>query len=298
MHGSLSIIGAGRVGRTLARRLHKLGWSIEAVVARSEVSARKAVRWIGAGKPYALISRRVLAAHVILIATPDSAIELVARELARIGGEELSGKVVLHTSGALDACVLDIVRLHGAKVGSMHPLQSFSGVGLAPLEGKVFAIEGDPGAVRVARQLARVLGGSPVQITGSKKARYHAAATLAAGQILAVQEAATRLLMSAGMNRREAMRALLPLTRQVLDDFERLGARAAWTGPLERRDFGVVATHINAMREMPQEFAAAYVALNKLAAIVLSTDSAAILDELGQIFKTNKSIAKASGAIS
>jgi len=86
----------------------------------------------------------------------------------------------------------------------------------------------------VARQIARSLGGSPVRIPGGKKVLYHAAATMAASNVLAVEEAASQLLMSVGMKRRQATGALLTLTRQVLENMEQLGPRAAWTGPLAR----------------------------------------------------------------
>jgi predicted short-subunit dehydrogenase-like oxidoreductase (DUF2520 family) len=280
MAGTLSIIGAGRVGRALGRRLRELGWKIGAVVASSESSARKAVRSIGAGRAHAFLTRQVLAAQVILITTQDHSLATIAGELARIGAEELRGKIVLHTSGALSSDVLDPVRQCGAAVGSMHPLQTFSGVGVPPLEGRVFTIEGDVVAVRMARQMARALGAVPVQIEGSKKPLYHAAGALAAGNVLALMEAATRLMAAAGMKRREAVRALLPLTRQVLENFERLGPRAAWTGPLSRGDYGVVAAHTEAMKDLPPEFAQAYKEVNRLAAVVLAQDSASMLAEL------------------
>jgi predicted short-subunit dehydrogenase-like oxidoreductase (DUF2520 family) len=297
MRGSLAIVGAGRVGRALGRRLHELGWKIGTVVTRSDASARRAARFIGAGRAHGGLTRQVLNCEVILIATPDSAVRGVAVELARIGAEELRGKIVLHTSGALDASALDAVRGFGAAAGSMHPLQSFSGVGVPQLEGKVFAIEGDPPALRMARQMARALGGAPVPIDGGKKPRYHAAAAMAAGHVLAVMEAATRLLMSIGMNRREAVRALLPLTRQVLQNFERLGPRAAWTGPLARGDYEIVETHTEALRDAPKEFSEAYEAVNRLAALVLAQDSAGTLTELDRIFgnESIKARAKAAG---
>ncbi len=295
MPGSLSIIGAGRVGRALGRRLRELGWKIGAVVTRSETTARKAVRSIGAGHAHAFLTRQVLAAQVILITTPDHCVAGVAGELARVGAEELCGKIVLHTSGALSSKVLDPVKKCGAAVGSMHPLQTFSGVGVPPLDGKVFAIEGDTGAVRMARQIARSLGAVPVQIEGSKKPLYHAAGALAAGNVLALMEAATRLMTAAGMKRREAVRALLPLTRQVLENFERLGPRAAWTGPLSRGDYGVVSAHTEAMKDLPAEFAETYEAVNRLAALVLAQDSAAMLAELEKVAVNKKSRVKATG---
>src|SRR5215813_207971 len=102
----LSIIGGGRVGRSLGRRLREHGWKIAAVTARTAASARRATRFIGAGKPCGGLSRQVLASRVILMATPDDVLAAVAAELARIGAEELEGKIVLHTSGALDSHAL------------------------------------------------------------------------------------------------------------------------------------------------------------------------------------------------
>lgn len=268
------------MGRALGRRLHEQGWKIGAVVTRSHASARRATRFIGAGQPHGGLTRQVLNCSVILVATPDSAVRGVAEELARIGAEELNGKIVLHTSGALDASALNAVRTFGAAAGSMHPLQSFSGVGVPHLEGKVFAIEGDAAAVRMARQIARTLGGAPVHIDSGKKLLYHAGAVMAAGHVLALLEAAARLMMSIGMNRREAVRALLPLTRQVLQNFERLGPRAAWTGPLARGDYEVIEAHKKALQGAPREFSEAYEAVNRLAALVLAQDTAGTLAEL------------------
>jgi predicted short-subunit dehydrogenase-like oxidoreductase (DUF2520 family) len=295
MPGSLAIVGAGRVGRALGRRLRELGWTIGAVVTRSATSARKVVRFIGGGHAHAFLTRQVVAAQVILVTTPDRCVAQVAEELARIGAEELRGKVVLHSSGALSSGVLDPVKKCGAAVGSMHPLQTFSGVGVPPLEGKVFAIEGDTAAVRMARQIARALGAVPVHIDGAKKPLYHAAGALAAGNVLALMEAATRLMTAAGMKRREAMRALLPLTRQVLENFERLGPRAAWTGPLSRGDYGVVAAHMAAMKDLPPQFRETYLAVNCLAALVLAQDSAGMLAELDKVAGNKRTRVKATG---
>lgn len=295
MRGTLAIIGAGRVGRALGKSLRDQGWKIGVVVAHSEATARQAVRFIGDGKPQSTLTRLILSSAVILISTPDEAVGAIATELARIGAEELHGKVVLHTSGTLDATVLGPVKEFGATVGSIHPLQTFSRVSIPPLEGRVFAVEGDTIALRTARQIARLLGGIPVQIEGSKKPLYHAGAVLVAGLVLALEETGTRLLMSAGMKRREAIRALLPLTRQVLDNFEGLGAPAAWTGPLARGDFNVIATHLRELKDQPAEFAEAYVALNRLSARVLSREPARLLAGLDKIFLKENCKGKVSG---
>ena len=272
MRETLAIVGAGRVGRALGRRLRELGWKIGAVVTRNESSARRAVRFIGEGTPLATMSRQILASTCILIATPDSAVASVADELTRIGEEELKGHVILHTSGTLDSTVLHAARARGAAVGSMHPLQTFNGVTVPPLDDKIFAIEGDAQAVRKARKIARAVGGAPSPIEAPNKPLYHAAGALAAGHALVVVESAIQLLMALGTKRSEAMRALLPMTKQVLQNYERLGMKAAWTGPLARGDYEVVAKHLAALQDYSPEYCKAYDALNRLAEKILPRD--------------------------
>src|SRR5208282_5352494 len=161
--------------------------------------------------------------------------------------------------------------------------------------GKVFAIEGDELAVRMARRIARSLGGVPVGIAAAKKPLYHAASVFAAGLCLALEEAGVQMLMSAGLKQREAQRALLSMTRQVLENYEKLGPQKAWTGPLARGDFGVVASHEEALRQVQPEFLEAYRAVSRLAALVLCHDSAAMLLELDRISCSGQIAAKAKG---
>ena len=227
MPKTLAILGAGRVGRALGRLLHERGWRVLVVAARSEATARKAAKFIRAGRPFAGITHQALAARTILLSVPDDIIPEVAAELARIGGQQLSGKIVLHTSGARDASVLQTVREFGAFAASMHPMQTFNGVSVPPIEGKIFAIEGDASAVRVARSIARSLGGIPVNITAEKKPLYHAAGAFAAGLVLALEEAGVRMLRTSGLPQREALHALLSLSRQVLEHYEKLGPHKA-----------------------------------------------------------------------
>jgi hypothetical protein len=134
------------------------------------------------------------------------------------------------------------------------------------------------GAVKIARSI----GGSPVKIPNGKKVLYHAAATMAAN-ILAVEEAASQLLMSLGMKRNQATQALLTLTRQVLENMEHLGPRAAWTGPLSRGDYRVLEAHLEALQNFPEEFAQAHELLNRLAARLLAQDVGGMLAEWKKI---------------
>lgn len=288
MARTISIVGAGRVGQTLARRLRQLGWRIGAVVTQSGKTSLAAVRAIGGGTAHARLMPDALAANVLLITTPDAALENVARVLANFRGENYRGKIALHTSGALDRRVLAPLARRGVSTGSLHPMQTFSGRGTPQLKGVIFAVEGDRAARRTALEIARALGGIPVAIRGSSKPAYHAAGALVAGHGLALVEAATRTLAALGFSRRRALQALLPLIRQMLDNYERLGPQAAWTGPISRGDFSTVAKHSQALRRYPREFKDSYAALSLLAARVLSKKPAATRKKILQALKNSR----------
>jgi predicted short-subunit dehydrogenase-like oxidoreductase (DUF2520 family) len=292
MSHTISIVGAGRVGVTLGNRLRGLGWHIGAVVTRSNRTSRAAVRAIGSGVAHSSLSSDVFAADVILITTPDDALPTVARALANVIGNKLHGKVVLHTSGTLDRTVLAPLARRGAATGSLHPMQTFSGTVSAKhgpeLDGVVFAIEGDPKARRMARGIARSLGGVPVIINGRDKPAYHATAVLVAGSGFALIEAASQMLMDIGFTQRRAMQTLVPLTRQMLDNVERIGPRAAWTGPISRGDFAIVARHMKALRRYPREFQEAYAALALLAGRVLAKKPSATLAQIKRALKNTR----------
>ena len=271
MSATIAIVGAGRLGRVLGRNLHRADWKIGAVVTRSEGSARSAARSIGTGYALAGVSNRVLQANIVLITTPDDAIREVAAKLARLSADEWRGKVVLHTSGALDSSVLSPLARRGAFTGSLHPLQTFGERTSPPLEGVVFAIQGDPHAQRVARRIARAVGGIPVTLRGDVKAAYHAAGTFASPFLLVVVECALRILMESGFSRRRAKMALLPLVRQTIANFERFGSKKSWTGPVSRGDFSTIARHTAALAKKPVEVQQAYAALARLSARQLAS---------------------------
>ena len=284
MPETVSIVGAGRVGRALGRRLHELGWHVGGVTGRSISTARAAVRAIGAGQPLAAPTHQVLNSRVVLITTPDGAIESVAKSLAQLGGKEWSGKVVLHTSGSLDSCVLRSLAALGAATGSMHPMQTFSDQNIPDLAKCFFGIEGSPAAIKISRKMIHQLDGIAVRLSGTNKAAYHAAGSLACVYVLTLMETATRILMAQGFKRRQAMRALLPLTRQTLDNFERVGPLAAWTGPLSRGDFSTIERHVKALTDFEPEYLEAYKTLSRLTAEELAAQPGAMMKQLDRIF--------------
>lgn len=288
MKRTLSIVGAGRVGRALGKRLCERGWEIGAVVTRSAATARAAVRLIGAGIPSVAMGLDVLAADVILVTVPDDELASVARSLAKMAGHGCRGKIVLHTSATLDQSALRPLARSGAATGSLHPMQAFGGKIVPNLKGMIFGIEGDPKARRLAQAMAVTLGGVPVTIDTRDKPIYHAAGVMAGGGLYPIVEAGMQLLMGIGFTRARAAQTLLPLLRQILDNIERIGPRAAWTGPLSRGDYQIVAIHSRALRRYPREIQQSYHALSLLAGRLLSRMPAAALKQINHALKKER----------
>jgi predicted short-subunit dehydrogenase-like oxidoreductase (DUF2520 family) len=276
----LSIVGAGRVGRTLGKLLRERGWRIGAVVTRSAATSRAAVRTIGAGTPFSRLTADPFAADVILLCTADDDLPAIVRTLARLGRGKCKGKIILHTSATLDRSILAPLARLGASTGSLHPMQAFSGKVVPNLRGVIFGVEGDPKARRMAQAMGKLLGGITVAINTRDKPIYHAAAVLAAGSAYPLIEAGMQMLTRIGFKRALAMQTLVPLIRQIFDNIERIGPRAAWTGPLSRGDYAIVRKHAKALKAYPREFQESHAALSLLAGRLLARNPAAALKKI------------------
>src|SRR5712692_8532984 len=120
-----SILGAGRLGRSLGRLLARRGLVPGGISCRTLRSARQATAFIGGGQPAVSNPKAAAGSALVVIATPDRAIVSVARELAE-SGTRWKGRIVAHTSGALASTALEVVRSRGALVASLHPLASIA----------------------------------------------------------------------------------------------------------------------------------------------------------------------------
>lgn len=246
------IVGVGRMGTALARALFGCGYEVRALVSRKVAHARRAaVRAgvealaLGAGE-----LERLPAASLLFITTPDDAIAETAERLAAL--TPLSYRVALHASGALSSEVLAPLRARGLAVGSMHPLVSVSEAraGAESLRRAFYCVEGEAGAVRVARRVVRDLGGETFSISPGDKALYHAAALLAAGHVVALFDVALDTLRRCGLKERRAREVLLPLLRSVADNLAQHTPARALTGSFARADVETVRKHLRALGEL------------------------------------------------
>ncbi|MDA1194962.1 MAG: DUF2520 domain-containing protein [Planctomycetota bacterium] len=255
----VAIIGAGVLGTSLGILLRRAGYEIAAVCSPNRRSARVAATLIGAGDVVGDNGLAAMGADLVLLAVPDRAIPSVAIEVSA-GGALRRGAVVAHCAGGLPAGVLSGVTAAGGHRGAIHPLQSFADVDTAVrmLPDTFFFLEGDSEAVDVLRSVVIALDGRPVEIQGSNKAVYHAAASAASNFLVTLVDYAVTLLHHAGVPRDAALAALLPLIRGTVENLEAVGLPDALTGPIARGDIGTVKRHVRALEKLPGDLVQTY----------------------------------------
>src|SRR5437868_6455573 len=152
------VIGAGRVGRTVAARL-------------------RGARLVGRGGRADLTG-----CSLLLIATPDAQIEPVCRALA----PDLPADAgVVHFSGATSVRALDAA---SGPTACVHPLQTvWPELGADQLEGAYAAVTGDQ---ELGRRLAADLGMTPFALADEAKAVYHVASAFASNYLVTLTHAA------------------------------------------------------------------------------------------------------------
>lgn len=304
---AIAIVGAGRLGTALGIALNNAGYRVEVAVTKHAASARRAAKLIGKGiAPLAMRQRlrpgdweRLSRCNLIIISTPDDVIPSVAGQLAGLFSSRTafnSGRIVLHTSGALSADVLSPLRRAGIATGSLHPLVSVSDArtGRALFHGAFFAIEGDRLSRRAATSLVNDLGGKSFAIAPNAKALYHAAAVTASGHVTALYDIALEMLSRAGLSPRRAQQVLMPLLESTVRNLATKDPARALTGTFARGDLSTAKQHIKAIESTELHDAlAAYVLLGKRSLRLAKTRAAnGALDQIGKLL--DASIASSS----
>lgn len=222
----VAIVGQGRVGTALSAVLRDAGVIVDGPLGRGAS---------GAG------------ADAVLLCVPDAEIAAAAAVITR-------GRPVGHCSGATG---LEVLAPHAAF--SLHPLMTFTAGGPPPpLAGAAAAIAGDsPDTLAIARALAEALGLRPLELAPGDRAAYHAAASIASNFLVTIEGAAERLAASVGLGRDE----LAPLVRATVENWARLGAERALTGPVARGDEATVERQRTAVVERAPELADLFDAL-------------------------------------
>jgi predicted short-subunit dehydrogenase-like oxidoreductase (DUF2520 family) len=246
----ISIIGAGKVGTTLATVLHRSGNKIVAVVSRDRQSARKCGKLVSCGNCSDDVSAIPSSSNLVIIAVPDQSIRSVAESLASLTSLKFNHMFVCHTSGALTSDVLEPVARKGARVFSMHPIQTFPRQNslkdqIRSMKGITYGIEGPRNAFATATIVVRKLGGEILFVPKEAKILYHLACVIASNYSVALVGAIESI---AGKFAQKKLQPFEKLLQTSLENAMRLGAGKALTGPIVRGDSKVISDHLKSIR--------------------------------------------------
>ncbi len=269
---TLAIIGAGRVGSTLAQTLRWRGYSVTAVYSRTAESAIRLAEKLGTrvveSPVYAAMS-----AELTFLTVPDDAIESVCEELAEEAN--LTGRAIVHTSGVSDVSVLRAAKARGAWTGGLHPMlaimdrdlspnMAFSVPWVAQAPDVTFGVEAEAEPlISWLEAIVQALNGIALWLRpGQDRARYHAAGVIASNYVVTLFAEAIGLLESlvgdSEGDERAIRQIVVHLMEATLNNVKIAGAAQALTGPILRGDTGTIAKHLDALEQVDPELAEMY----------------------------------------
>ncbi len=256
---TIALVGAGSLATFLAGALRDAGFTFSEIIARDAAPSLRRAHSLAAkvGAQAVTAHSAALDATLVWLCVPDREI----RSRASSGRSSVSSRAgwpetdnlhfALHSSGALSSRALDPLRTAGVAVASAHPLMTFVAGAHPSLTGVPFAVEGAAEATRMARRIVRELGGKSFALPASRKAAYHAWATMTSPLLLAFLVTLEEGALAAGLTRQDARRMSLPIIRQTLENYSRLGPASSFGGPLVRGDAETVAKHLAVLKKHP-----------------------------------------------
>jgi predicted short-subunit dehydrogenase-like oxidoreductase (DUF2520 family) len=255
MQRSVTIVGLGNWGSSLAYSLNAAGVRLQEVILSSERSRAGNFAWARA-LPLTTLDRAQLKADVLWLCVPDAAIarvtgRIVKRVVALAGKAGLKGQIIVHSSGALSAQVLQAAALAGASVASVHPVMSFATRVPVSLQGVPFGVEAEAAGRRILNAIVRQVGGRPFAVEAGSKALYHAVGVLSSPLLVSHLAAAHEAAILAGFTPQQARRLIEPIVRATLDNFFLRGPGKSFSGPIARGDVQTIDLHLQALKPHP-----------------------------------------------
>ena len=270
----VAVLGAGRLGSSLAIALDKAGYTVAAITSRQPTHREWLNSHITTGIVVENVQTAVNVANIVFITGPDAYIEKICS-----GVKWRSHQAVIHCAGAMSLAPLDTARVAGAQTGGFHPLQTFPTIdSYERLQDVSFAIESaSPELLGWLRILAEDLGGSAFQIESSQRAAYHASAVMACGLLSGLTGLSAEMWEPLGIERTEALRRLIPLLRATVDALDEKGLPHAITGPFVRGDIETITMHLEATANKSIGIRNAYAAL-ALASLHIAKEQGGLSD--------------------
>lgn len=242
----IGFIGAGKVGFSLGKHLALHGICVEGYYSRNIYSSKEAAEFTKS-KFYTSLDELVNESDTLFLTVPDGDLVGVYSEIIRL---DISGKCIIHCSGAMSSEVFFDIESRGASGCSVHPICAVNDkyTGYLNLSDAYFTVESkNENTALMFGELLHKCGNNAKIITPENKVKYHAAAVFASNLVTGLYDAATELFEECGLDEEFSKEALGGLFLGNAKNVASLGVKDALTGPVERGDAETVKKHIDVL---------------------------------------------------
>ena len=259
--GSLTvgIAGSGRMASALLAALSEKGITVNWLLARD------------AGKSKNLADRysvpifrmddvpEIPPAELVILAVSDQAIGSMAAKLQPwLKGN--SESVLIHTSGGTSVSVLSESAAGHRFLGSLHPIQTFTGDENAGFfEGIYCSVVASGNSsdrqrvLELLQNLAEKLGMNPLTVDDETKKKLHTAAVFCSNYMATLVYAARQVFKDDDVISPEKLPSVMaPLMRTSLENIIRTDPESALTGPVKRGDGETIQRHLDLLQNNEQ----------------------------------------------
>ena len=235
---SICIIGAGKVGSSLYRRLKQSGYTV-GLVGRNREQQVSAVK----------------ESDIILLTVNDGAIRQLCEQLA---DDFRAGSIIAHCSGALNS--EELSSASNCHLASAHPLNTFPTMQAAeavlskPDHGTYLYLEGDDRALAKLTPLFKHAGFIVQHLNAANKTDYHIACVFACNYLTVLMDMSLRSADKAGLDRSQFWRSIRPLIDATLINIGRHGSVDSLSGPIARGDALTISNHLNSLEDLRDHY--------------------------------------------
>lgn len=249
MGKTVSIIGIGALGKTLAYALDLQGYKIYSLFNRTVSKAELLGDELNAKVTGEFPETADELGELVFIPVADDAIaSIVDRLVSQLW--DLSSKTVSHCSGNENSAILEPLIEAGAEVAAFHPLQTFNPNSDPNIFRDIYiSLEGQEGAVDQLELVVKRLGANPLHVTPKAKSYLHAAAVVASNYLITLMQLAGDIAEMGGIDHQDARKALQPLVRTTVENATAEDLSGVLSGPIARGDLNTIQKHLGLLEQ-------------------------------------------------
>lgn len=263
---SICIIGVGKVGSALAYEFIEADFQNVFLIDKNLTRVSRIAKGSKKFKYSTRFKKEFInESDIVIISVQDSIIGSVINKLQSLK-IAYSDKLILHTSGALNSDVFNLLKISKNQVGSFHPIQTFNRFQYSRskvLEGIYFGIEGGIKARKFQKELCKKFKSYYIEIPKEKKLIYHTACVIASNFLVTYINILSDIIKMIGLKEDKTYKIFEPIIIETLLNISRHGHVKSLTGPYERYDLVTIKGHLQSIVEENPLLIPFYISLAK-----------------------------------